>query len=64
MRYKVIMKQYKSPNHLMVRLQDGKVLSASTDRLPKHLKVGDSGIMVQGHRAPHFKPDAIDIEYA
>lgn len=62
MRYKVVARQYKQPGHLIVRLEDGRVIRGS-HHLPAHLKVGDTGVMVQGHHRPCFKPDAIDIEY-
>jgi hypothetical protein len=64
MRYKVIAKQYKSPGHLLVRLQDGRVLRDAPQRLGLHLKVGDTGVAVQGRNRTHFKPDAIDLDYA
>lgn len=63
MRYKVLAKQYKAPGHLLVRLQDGRVLRGEPQRLGLHLKVGDTGTMVQGHNRSHFKPDAIDLDF-
>ncbi len=63
MRYEIIAKQYKQPGHLLVRLQDGRVLRGEPHRLGLHLKVGDTGRMVQGRQRPHFKPDAIDIDF-
>ena len=63
MRYKVVAKQYKSPGHLLVRLQDGRVLRGEPQRMGLHLKVGDTGTMVQGRNRPYFKVDAIDLDY-
>ena len=62
MRYKVVAKQYKNPGHLLVRLQDGRVLRGEPQRLGLHLQVGDTGEMVQGRSRPYFKPDAIDLD--
>ena len=61
MRYEVLAKQYKAPGHLVVRLDDGRVLRAGYERFPRYLKVGDTGKMVQGRQRPLFKPDAIDF---
>lgn len=61
-RFKVTAKQYKEPGHLIIRLEDGRELRGDPQRLGLHLKVGDTGTMVQGHTRPYFKLDAIDAD--
>ena len=65
MRYIVNLQVYKSPNLMTLKLSDGRYLRATPDQLPKHLKVGDTGVMVQPNQQqrPRFIPDAIDIDY-
>ena len=63
MRYRVAIKQFKNPGHLILHLNDGRVIRMEPGSYPGHLKTGDTGRMVQGRKQIHFKPDAIDLDY-
>lgn len=63
MRYTVIAKQYKQPGHLIVRLEDGRVLRGEPPKMGLHLAVGDTGTVVNDGRRERFKPDAIDLDF-
>ena len=63
MRYKVIVKQYKSPGHYLVQFETGQVARLPPEATGRSLSPGETGRLVQGHRRQHFKPDAIEGEY-
>jgi hypothetical protein len=62
MRFKIVAKQYKAPGHLIVRLENGREVRGEPQRLGLHLKVGDTGRLVEGRKGTMFKLDAIDAD--
>jgi len=63
MRYKVILKQYKQPGHMVVQLSTGRLLRGPVVDFPRHLAVGSTGSVEQARNGLHFVPDAIEGEY-
>lgn len=63
MRYRVVAKQYKRPGHLLVRLEDGRVVRGEPQKMGLHLAVGDTGKIINDGRRDRFKLDAIDLDY-
>lgn len=64
MRYKVILKQYKQPGHMVVQLADGRLLRGPAGDFHKHLAVGSTGNVEQARKGLRFVPDAIEGEYS